>query len=247
MLWIACPLFFFAGFVDSIAGGGGLISLTALLALGVPPHTALGTNKFAACIGTGTATIQFIHKRRIKWDAAITAFVGAAIGSAIGAELALHIDERLLSRIVLVVIPVVGIFLIFKRDFGATEKRLPQKILLPGSFLTGLVIGLYDGFVGPGTGTFLILAFTLFLGLNLATACGSAKLVNFSSNAAGMAAFVLAGAVDYRLAVPCALFNMAGNFLGARMALKQGAKIVRPMMIFVIVLLLAKVVWDLQQ
>lgn len=244
-MWIIYPLIFLTGFVDSIAGGGGLISLPSFIAIGVPAHIALGTNKFSAFLGTGLSAAYFARKGCVKWGPALYSFVGALLGSAAGARLALLVDERMLTYFLIAVIPLVGAFLLFKKDFGVHERTLPRLRLNVYSLLAGFAIGGYDGFFGPGTGTFLILVFTVFLGFDMLTACGNTKVVNFASNIAAVFMFMRSGHVDYRLGVPCALCAILGNYLGARLTIKNGPKIVRPMMIFVIILLLAKIVWDL--
>lgn len=244
-MWVIYPLLFLTGFIDSIAGGGGLISLTSFLAVGLPPHLALGTNKFSAFLGTGLSAAYFARKGHVKWDAAIYSFLGALAGSATGARLALLVDEKILSWVLLIVIPLVAVFLIWKRDLGSVEKQLSPTRYIVYAVLVGFVIGAYDGFIGPGTGTFLIMAFTLVMGFNLLTACGNTKMVNFASNIAAVFTFMHSGDIDYRLGIPCALCAILGNFVGTRLAIKNGVKIVRPMMILVITLLLAKVAWDL--
>lgn len=244
-MWIIYPLMFFTGFVDSIAGGGGLISLPSLLAVGVPAHLALGTNKFSAFLGTGLSAAYFARKGHVQWAAAAYSFVGALVGSATGARLALLVDERMLSWFMIIVIPLAALLIIFKKDMGSEERTLsPLRTAVLGLF-AGFVIGCYDGFIGPGTGTMLILAFTAIMGMGLLTACGNAKIVNFASNFAAVLTFMHSGDVDYSLGIPCAACAILGNFVGARLAIRNGSKIVRPMMLFVVALLLIKVAWDL--
>lgn len=244
-MWILFPLMFLTGFVDSIAGGGGLISLSSLLAVGVPAHLALGTNKFSAFLGTGLAAFYFARKGYVKWRSALLAFLGALAGSAAGARLALLLNERILTWMLVVIIPLTALFILTHKEFGAVERESTPWRTAAYSVLVGLGCGAYDGFFGPGTGIFLILAFTFILGFNLLTACGNAKVVNFASNIAAAATFMSSGNVDYALGIPCALCVIFGNIVGARTAVKNGAKIVRPMMLFVITLLLAKIVWDM--
>ncbi len=244
-MWMIYPLLFFAAFVDSIAGGGGLISLPGYLAVGLPAHLALGTNKFTSCWGTGLSALQFARKGHINWRSALLAFAGAFLGSMGGARLALHIDERALTWVFLVVLPCVGAFVLFKRDLGAVGRVLSDRKLLLYSLLVGFGIGMYDGFMGPGTGTFLIIAFTVVLGFPLLTACGNTKVVNFASNLAALGMFMWAGTVNYRIAIPGALCSLAGNYIGTQLAMRKGIKIVRPMMMFVVCLLLLKILWDL--
>lgn len=247
LTFLIFPLVFLAGFVDSIAGGGGLISLTSYLAIGLPSHMALGTNKFSSSLGTSIATYRFAKNKHIQWETAAFSFVGSLAGSAIGAQIALLIDERILSYLVIGIVPFVAVFLLLKKDIGEKEKQLSTARSAALAVLIGLIIGAYDGFFGPGTGTFLIMAFTSVLGLSLLKACGNAKVVNLASNIAALATFLFNGNVYFLLAVPCAACGILGNYLGAGMAMKRGAKVVRPMMLFVIVLLLVKIVWDLFQ
>ena len=244
-MWVLYPLLFLAGFIDSIAGGGGLISLTGFLAVGVPPHLALGTNKFSAFIGTGLSASYFARKGHVEWRAAAYALCGALIGSAAGAKIALHVDEKTLAWVLLTLIPVVAVFLILKRDLGSVEHSPVGWRYGAYAFLVGLGIGGYDGFFGPGTGTFLIMAFTLVMGFNLLTACGNTKVVNFASNIAAVVTFMASGSIDYRLGIPCTLCSVLGNYVGTKLAIKNGVRIVRPMMLVVIVLLLVKVGVDL--
>lgn len=245
MEWLAYLLLFFTGFVDAIAGGGGLISLPTFLAVGVPAHMALGTNKFSVFAGTGISAAYFAKKGHVQWSTALIAFTGALISSALGARIALLVDERVLSWLLIAAVPVVAVVLFTKKEFGAETKTMSIARARTYSFAIGLAIGAYDGFFGPGTGTFLIMAFTLVMGMNLMDACGNTKVVNFASNVAAVVLFIVKGEVDYRLGVPCALCAIIGNWIGSRLAIRNGARIVRPMMVFVILLLLGKVVVDL--
>lgn len=245
MMWAIFPLVFLAGFVDAIAGGGGIISVTAYLAVGLPAHLALGTNKFSAVLGTGISMARFAKNGYVRWDAAVAALMGALAGSALGANLALFLEERVLTYILIAALPVVALLVLFNRGFGMREKSLSHNRVLVYSLLVGFGIGGYDGFFGPGTGTFLIMAFTAILGLNVLTACGNAKVVNFASNMGAVVTFLLNGQVDFRLGIPCALCGILGQYLGSGLAMKKGVAIVRPMILVMILVLLGKVVWDL--
>lgn len=243
-MWAIYPLLFLAGFVDSIAGGGGLISLSSYLAVGVPPHLALGTNKFSAFLGTGLSAAYFAKRGHVEWRSAACAFAGALIGAAAGAKIALFVNEETLAAVLLVLISAVAVFLIFKRDLGSVENPPAGWRYAVYAFLVGLGIGAYDGFFGPGTGIFLIMAFTVVMGNVLLTACGNTKVVNFASNIAAVGTFMASGAIDYRLGIPCALCSILGNFVGTRLAIKNGVRIVRPMMLVMVTLLLVKLVVD---
>lgn len=245
MLWMIYPLIFLSGFIDAIAGGGGIISVSAYLAVGLPAHLALGTNKFSAVLGTGISAARFARGGHVRWEAAAVSFAGALGGSALGARLALHVPERVLTVILLAALPLVALLIVFNKGFGVREKELSRPRTLALSLLAGFVIGGYDGFFGPGTGTFLIIAFTTVLGFQLLTACGNAKMVNFASNIAAAVTFMLNGQVDYRLGIPCAFCAILGQYLGSGLAMKKGVKIVRPMMLAVIALLLLKIILDL--
>lgn len=247
MLLIICPLIFAAGFVDSIAGGGGLISLPAYLFAGLPVHNALATNKFSSTFGTGVSAARFIRSNNIHLRSAIASIICALIGSYIGARLALAIDEKYLRYILVILLPFIAIFVLTKRKFGEQDKTINLSNLritiLSGA--SGLVIGAYDGFFGPGTGTFLILVFTGVIGFSLTKASGNAKLVNLASNIAALAAFITDGKVLFAIGIPATIFGILGNWLGSGLAIKNGAKIIRPIFLCVVALLFIKIAIDI--
>lgn len=245
---IVCPLVFLATFVDAVAGGGGLISIPAYLLAGVPTHLALGTNKVVNGIGTACATWSYFRGGRVKLLVGLSAAVGALAGAALGAALALHIPAALLQRLLLLLLPVVAVFLALRRDLGREqpeEKHLSPRRTVAYSLLIGLVIGGYDGLFGPGTGTFMIMAFTLWLGMDLLTASGCAKLGNLASNVSSAVVFILSGSVYWRLAAVAACCSILGGALGARFAMRGGAKRVRWMIFAVLGLLFVKLLWEL--
>lgn len=244
MLLIICPLVFCAGFVDAVAGGGGLISLPAYIFAGVPVHIAYGTNKFANCIGTSVASAKFFKSGHIKIKPAIISAIGALIGSWLGAELVILLDEKYLKYCLIIILPVVAMFLLFNRNFGSDEleRILPNKRLYSLAFIIGLIIGAYDGFFGPGTGTFLVLAFTTICGFNMITASGNAKIVNLASNFAALIVYLLNGKVALAIGIPAAICAVAGNYLGAHLAIKNGSKFIKPIILLVIGLLFIKVI-----
>ena len=245
---IVCPLVFLAGFVDSVAGGGGIISLPAYLMAGIPAHLAAGTNKVVNGCGTLMATTKYFRSGKVRLRPAIAAALGALLGSAIGAQLASMIPEAALKTIMLVALPCVAVFLVLKRDFGADDAPAvtvePKREMLV-SALIGLFIGCYDGLVGPGTGTFMILCFTAFLSMDLLTASGCSKAANLASNAGSAVVWILHGSVLWKLALPAIACNIAGNLLGARYAIRGGSKKIRGMMFVVLGLLFLKMLYDL--
>ena len=241
-----CAAVFLAGFVDSIAGGGGLISLPAYYAAGIPPHMALGTNKFSSSCGTTIATAVYIKNKRYHLKSAICAVLCGFIGASIGSRLTLVLDEIYLKYALLILVPIIAVFTIMNKNFDKPkEKNLSNIQVILISCGIGLVLGTYDGFFGPGMGMFLMLAFTTLLGMDVLTAGGNAKIVNLASNIAALTTFITNGKVVYSLAIPAAICNIVGNFLGSKLAIKNGSRIVKPIVLVVMVLLLLKVAMDL--
>ena len=249
-LLIICPFIFLAGFVDSIAGGGGVISLPTYLFAGLPAHLAAGTNKFAMCLGTTMASVNYLRAKKVHLQVALFSVVGAFIGSAIGARTALFVSEEVLKNIMLFVLPIIAVFMLLKDKIfnrrRLKETALTEQISLSGkkvavlSLVIGLVIGVYDGMIGPGTGTFLILAYSWFLGMDLVTGSGCAKLCNLASNVAALIVYLIGGKVVFAIGIPAAICAILGNFVGSKLAIKGGAKYIRIVMILVFVLLFVK-------
>jgi len=245
-LLIVCPLVFLAGFIDSIAGGGGLISLPAYYMAGLPPHFALGTNKLSSSIGLIFSTGTYIREGYVYKPLIPVSVAGALIGSWLGARSILLLDEVILRWIMVIVIPVIALMILFKKDLLSPETRefdRTREQLIAA--VVSLTIGWYDGFFGPGAGTFLMLAFVGVLKLDAVTACGNTKVVNFCSNIAALAVFATAGTVSYALALPGAAFAILGNILGARLTVKKGAKLIKPVMLVVVLILMITVIRDL--
>jgi uncharacterized membrane protein YfcA len=241
VLWILCPIIAIGAIVDSIAGGGGLITLTAYVAVGLPPQMALGNNKFAAASGTTIATVRYIKGGQVDWKIGSIALVMSMIGSAVGSNLATRYAQTYLQYLLVFLVPAIAVFMLAKPNFGQARMRGTASAMLLGG-AGGLVIGAYDGIFGPGTGMFLTLVFTSVIGLDLLKSCGTAKVVNLASNYAALATFVLHGTIDYSIAVPCAISSIVGGYIGSGLALKGGAKVVKPVMLLVLFLLLLKVV-----
>ena len=236
-------LVFLAGFVDSIAGGGGLISLPAYFAMGLPAHTALATNKFSSFTGTLAAVFRYYKAGKVRLKLGFLAAGGALIGSAGGTRIALMLDAPTIQSMMLVLIPSVTLFFLLKdrilpKPKDGEQVRHPMLI----STLIGFVVGAYDGLFGPGTGTFLAIGFYAFLRLNLIEAGGNARLANLASNFGSLVVFLINGKVLFPLALLTAAGGVAGNQLGSRLALKKGERIVRPLMLLVLLLLMATVV-----
>lgn len=232
------------GVIDAIAGGGGLLTVPALLVAGVPPHVALGTNKVSACMGTTVALINFARGRLVLWRLAALGVGFSIIGSWLGALATLMIDSTALGKIIVFLLPLgmVGALLPQKNR----EKQIdPDKgprfwLALP---LVCLALGFYDGFFGPGTGSFLILALHWVLGISLLAASGTAKAFNLGSNVSGVVSFIWHGVVNWPIALLMAACFMAGNWLGSSLAMKIGAKAVRRILVLSLLILLLTLVW----
>ena len=237
----------FAGFVDSAAGGGGLISLPAYLFAGLPPHYTYATNKFSAACGTTFATANFFKNGAMNVKVGILAAIGSFAGSALGAHIVLMLSDEVLQMMMFIILPIAAVIILWRRNLP-DENRDDGTMNMKKALLAlgiGLGIGLYDGMVGPGTGTFAIIAFTSLMGFDLRTANGNAKVLNLASNYASLFTYLSSGLVVFPVAIPCAISNIVGNIIGSHFALKKGAKFIRPMMLVVLVLLLGKLITDM--
>ena len=244
---IVCPLVFLAGLVDAIGGGGGLISLPAFLFAGLPPHMAVATNKLSSSCGTSVVTARMIKNHLIDFKLALPSILCAVIGSAIGSKLSLLIPEEVFLKAMIVILPICA-FLVLNRkifnDEGSKEIEANLKTyLLAGT--SALIIGAYDGMYGPGTGTFLIIAFTIFAKINMQAANGQAKIINLTTNITSLIVFLINGQVLIPLGLAAAACNMMGGYIGAGLAIKNGSKIIRPCIILVLTILLIKIIFGL--
>lgn len=246
ILPIVCPLVFLGGLIDAVAGGGGLITLPAYLLAGLPPHLASGTNKCGNAFGTFLSTGRFLKRGDVHLPSALAGGAAALAGAWLGAKLNMIMPEQFLYYFMLAVVPAMAIFLLFKRDFGAENRsdQFGRARLLAMAGGIGLVMGCYDGFFGPGAGTFLMLAFTGLCKFDLLTASGNTKVANSASNLASLVTFALAGNVMWSVGVPAALCGIAGNYVGSSLALKGGAKVIRPMFFVVLTLLVIRLAWE---
>lgn len=237
---------FAAGFIDSLAGGGGIITLPAYMAFGVPPGLLLGTNKVSSLIGTTVSVWKFRKNIRIEKSILIRMVLLSALAAPLGAGLSRLIDPARLKYIVLAGLIFAAAFVLVNRDFGQRHKRTrfnPHKGRR-NRYRVAALMGAYDGFFGPGTGTMLAVFLTRFAGFDLLRATACAKLLNFSSNVFSLAFFLAVGAVNWRLGVVMGAFNIAGNWCGATLGKKKGQKIIRPMIIGVCLLIAGKLLFD---
>ncbi|MGW6581729.1 TSUP family transporter [Streptomyces globisporus] len=240
-----------AGWIDAVVGGGGLLLLPALL-LGlphVPAAQVLGTNKAVAIVGTSGAAVTFLRKAPVRVGLAMRIGLMALAGSMTGAFFAAGISSEVLRPVIMVVLLGVAAFVMLRPSFGAaagggTDRPVARARIITAIVLVGGGIGFYDGLFGPGTGTFLVLALTAVLHLDLVTASATAKIVNVCTNAGALAMFAYQGTVLWQLAAVMAVFNLAGGMIGAKMALSRGSGFVRAVLLTVVFSLVAKLGFD---
>ena len=244
---IVCPLIFLAGFVDAIAGGGGLISLPAYMLAGLPVHNAIGTNKLSSAMGATLTTVRFAKSGFIELRFAIPCSAAALLGSAIGARIALLIPEHVFKIIMLFVLPLVAAYVMSKKSLKDRSELEPfpftKAIII--AVLCALFIGMYDGFYGPGTGTFLLLLLTGAARMPLNDSAGITKVINLSSNIAALAVYIFSGNVLYPLGLAAGVFSIAGNYLGTRVFTAKGSRGVKPIMITVLGIFFIKLCYEL--
>lgn len=240
---IVLPLVFLAGLIDAIAGGGGLIALPAYLLAGVPIHIAMGTNKLASSLGTLAASLTYFIHRQIWLKLAFFAALWALSGAYLGARVALWMEPQRLQTIVIAILPLVA-FVVLRKKAHSNElarTRVPWGRVS----VVSAAIGFYDGFIGPGTGTLLILAFVGFVRLSYLQASANAKVLNLASGLAALMAFGLAGQVDLSLGLWAGLASVLGNVTGSLLAIKFGRDLIKPLLVVVFTGLMLSLIWDL--
>lgn len=243
-----CFFAFVAGFIDSVAGGGGLIQLPALL-IGLPtlPNAAiLGTNKFSSIFGTTAAAVAYRRKVRIDPRVVVPAAIAAGCMSFVGARVATLISSTVFRPLVLVLLIAVALYTLWQKNLGAQPvPRVGGRRQTMAVLALGTTVGFYDGFLGPGTGSFLIFGFITILGFDFLMASATAKTVNVAANLAALAYFVLTGHVLYGIALPMAMCNILGGVVGARLALRRGSAFVRLLFLVVVSAVIARFAYDL--
>ena len=243
---IVCPLAFIAGFVDAIAGGGGLISLPAFIFAGLPVHNAIATNKMMSTMGTTVATLRYALSGYMVRTFVLVGVGCGLTGSWLGSNLALATDAQLFKVFMLIAIVPVAFFVLRTKNLDVfAAEPLPRGKGLAITAVVALAVGVYDGFYGPGTGTFLMLLLTTLAHQDVRTAAGTTKAINLSTNFAALVVFLVNGAVLLPLGLAAGVFNIVGNYLGAGSFTQKGSAIARPVMLVVLVLFAVKLVVDL--
>ncbi len=235
---------FLAAFIDAVVGGGGLISIPTLLAVGLPPSIALGTNKLASVFGSMTSAFRFIRSGKVDLKLVGRLFVPVFILAMLGASLATFLPAQLLKPIVIVILTLVLLYTIFKKDWG--DVRRVQSFTVKKAILITILlslIGFYDGFLGGGTGSFMMFILLMF-GFDFLGAAGNAKVLNFASNLGALILFMILGEVNYLYGLIMAASMIVGSYVGAMFAIKQGVGYVKVLFIVVTALLILKNAYD---
>ncbi|MGV9770483.1 TSUP family transporter [Streptosporangium sp. NPDC003464] len=235
-----------AGWIDAVVGGGGLLQLPVLLMAGLSPVQALATNKFAAIFGTASAAVTYARTTKLDTGVVVPAGLGAVVAAGLGAASAAAISKDALIPLVMVTLVGVALFVTFRPAFGTHPQphlRTRERILAAIA-VTGAGIAFYDGILGPGTGTFLIIAFTTVLGMDFVSASAHSKIINSCTNLGALLVFAYQGHVLWLLGLAMAVCNIAGAQVGARMALRRGAGFVRAVLLCVVIAMVAKLGYD---
>lgn len=244
MLFLSACVFF-AGVVDALAGGGGLITLPAYLAAGVNPALVLGTNKLSSCLGTIVSTVRYHRALKFSIKDFLPVIAASMIGSWIGARVALLVDPSWLRPLLLAALPAVAWAVWSKKDFGSADESrlLGHREAIRRGVLVAAPIGAYDGFFGPGTGTFFAIAFARWGRHDLLGATARAKILNLVSNLGALGAFIWAGRLDWKLGLSMSLLSVGGHWVGSHLGVKRPASI-RPVVVLVCAMLFGKVLFD---
>ncbi len=244
---LCCLAFFFAGIVDSICGGGGLITIPTMLAVGIPVHYITGTNQCSAWVGSGVAAFEYAKSGNIHWRSAAITIPFAVAGAYLGARLNLMVPDHYLKIFMLVSVPVIAAFVFANKNLGE-EDHIEEKSsysIAAWSAAIGLLLGGYQGFYGPGGGLFFMLAYAVFLKLNLVRATGNTRLVVAVASTTSVLTYAASGTVIWKLAIAATVFNIAGSYLGAWLAIRNGVKVIRPVMLIVVAMLMIKLAVDM--
>ena len=234
---------FLGGFIDAIAGGGGLITLPAIMAMGVPPHLALGTNKLQGVFGSFTATLNFTKKGLIDYKECFIGIVFTFIGAAIGATLILFLNANFLKIIIPFLLIAIFIYTLFMPKIGESDRaaKMNERLFY---VIFGLVLGFYDGFFGPGAGSFWMFAMVALIGLNLKKAVAHTKALNFTSNIVALGVFIIGGQILWLIGFLMAVGQILGAYFGSNLVIKKEVKFIRTMFLIVVAATICKLLFD---
>lgn len=227
---------FLAAFVDSIAGGGGLISMPVLLMAGLPAHLALGTNKFAGAFGCFSSAYKYSKSGKTNIELLKKLIPFTILGCLLGVKCVLSISENILNILVFLMILIVALYTYLKKDLGKEDKfeNLSNENIKKG-IIMAFALGFYDGFFGPGTGTFLTFAFIKIYGFDFLHASANTKILNFTSNFTALILFMFSGQILYKIAIFYAISMVLGGYIGAKVAINKGSQLIKPIFLFMAV------------
>lgn len=240
LLWMTG---FIAGFVDSIAGGGGIITVPIFLAIGFDPHMALGTNKLQASFGSLTASVHYARSGLVNVKQTIEGIIFTAIGAGLGTYSVQLIDSAFLKQIILPMLTIVFVYMLFSPDLGSIDKK-PRIKAFTFYMIAGLTIGFYDGFFGPGTGSFWAVAFIFMLGHNLKKATAHTKIMNCTSNVISLTAFIIGGNVLFIPGIIMGTGQLLGATIGSHLVIRKGTKFIRIFFLVVVAVTITKLVYS---
>jgi uncharacterized membrane protein YfcA len=246
LIFMACIAGFIGAMVDAIVGGGGLVTTPALLALGLPTHIALGTNKFASTMGAISSTYHYYKSGNMNGKLLRYIVPFSFIGSAFGVMTVLGIDPEFLKKIIIGLVLVIGAYTVFHKNLGLKDhfKGLTRKTIMMGMVLA-LALGFYDGFFGPGTGSFLIFGLISIYGFDFVKASANTRVLNLSSNLMALSLFLMNGKVYFFIGVPMGICMMLGAKVGSNLAINKGAKFIKPVFVIMSLLLVIKMTFDI--
>ena len=246
MLVILALVAFSAGFIDAVAGGGGMLTIPALLSIGLPPHIALGTNKLAASFASSTAAITFYRKRLFSPELWISAFFATLLGATLGTLVVDIISTEWLEKALPLIVLATAIYTIFQKSPKSTSNVLPKrgKKLTRTQWVQGLTLGFYDGVAGPGTGAFWMVSSMAIYRLHILPASGLSKAMNFTSNFTSLVTFAFLGHINWVLGLTMGVCLMIGAYVGAHSAIRFGAKFIRPVFVTVVSIMAIKLTYD---
>lgn len=231
---------FVAGFIDAVAGGAGLILVPSFILCGMPAQLALGQEKLVSTIGTITAINNFAKDKKVIWKLVPLGIILALIGAFVGAKAILFIDEQLVAKLILILLPIGLIFTLFKKNIisQAKQDNHQSKHLLLIIAAVSFAVGFYDGFFGPGTGSLFIIALYLFAKIDLVKASATSKIFNFASNIGAFVAFFLAGKMLFKIGIPMIIGSLVGNYIGSKLTISKGDALVKSVLVITVLFML---------
>lgn len=247
VLSLLCFVAFIAGFTDAVVGGGGLIQLPALFIVfsNWLPINVIATNRFSSACGTLMAAIQYARKVKVNHKTVVITSICAMLAALLGAQVMKHTSSEVFKPIVLIALIGVAIYTYWKKDFGLSSNAKLVRTGIGFPILIGLVIGFYNGFIGPGTGSFLIFALIGLMHYDFLKASASSKIINFATDFATLVYFAYTGAINYKVALPMAVFNIAGGYVGSHLAMLRGSSFVRVFFIVIICIVIIRFAYDI--